>query len=120
VSESKGERTNVAAEVPGGAGELPDHVALMDGEGALPRDNGELVFDAPWQARAVALAVAVVEEAGVPWDEFRSRLIAAIGEAPERPYYASWAIALESLVVGLGFSTPAALDAAEPAERPSL
>ena len=35
---------------------------------SLPRDNGELVFDAPWQARALAIAVAVVEKLDLPWD----------------------------------------------------
>ena len=100
--------------------ELPEHVALMDGESALPRDNGELVFEAPWQARAVALALAVVREAGLPWDAFRLRLIDAIAADPERPYYESWAAALERLVVDHDLTDPAALDAATPTERPSL
>ena len=99
---------------------LPDDVAYMEGEGALPRDNGELVFEAPWQARAVALAVALVQEADLPWDAFRLRLIDAIGESPERLYYESWARALEALVVDLELATPSALDAATPAERASL
>ena len=37
---------------------LPDEVAFMEGVAALPRDNGELVFAAPWEGRAFALAVA--------------------------------------------------------------
>ncbi len=57
--------------------ELPDTVALMDGLGALPRDNGELMFAAPWEARALALAVALVERLDLPWDTFRLRLIEA-------------------------------------------
>jgi nitrile hydratase accessory protein len=100
--------------------QLPDDVALMDGVGALPRDNGELTFSAPWEGRALALAVAIVEQLGVPWDEFRRRLIDAVAQAPDRPYYESWAVALEDLVVGLGLTTPAALDAATPSDRPSL
>ena len=92
----------------------------MDGAGALPRDNGELVFAAPWEGRALALAVALVERLDLPWDAFRLRLIDAIAEEPDRPYYESWAVALESLVVGLGLATPAALDAATPSERPPL
>jgi nitrile hydratase accessory protein len=99
---------------------LPDDVGLMDGVSALPRDNGELVFSAPWEGRALALAVALVEQLDLPWDEFRQRLIAAVAEAPERPYYESWTVALESLVVGLGLATPSALDAATPSARPSL
>ena len=99
---------------------LPDDVALMDGAGALPRDNGELVFAAPWEGRALAIAVALVEQLELPWDEFRQRLIDAVDEAPDRPYYESWAVALESLVVGLGLTTPSALDTATPFVRPSL
>ena len=49
-----------------------DDVALMEGPAALPRDNGELVFSAPWEARAFALAVALVDRLDLPWDAFRS------------------------------------------------
>jgi len=100
--------------------QLPDDVALMDGAGALPRDNGELAFAAPWEGRALAIAVAIVEQLDLPWDEFRQRLIGAVAAAPDRPYYESWAVALESLVVELGLATPAELDAATPSTRPSL
>ncbi len=93
---------------------------LMDGPAAPPRDNGELVFSAPWEARAFALAVGLVRQLELPWDAFRERLIAEIASEPERPYYESWAAALESLVLGLGLTTTAALDAATPDERPVL
>jgi nitrile hydratase accessory protein len=92
----------------------------MDGVSALPRDNGELVFAAPWQGRAFALAVALVDELDLPWDAFRQRLIDAIALEPDRPYYESWAVALESLVVSLGLTTTDALDAATPTERAPL
>ena len=59
---------------------LPDEVALMDGDAALPRDNGELVFAAPWEGRVVAVAVALVDRLDLPWDAFRLRLIDAIAE----------------------------------------
>jgi nitrile hydratase accessory protein len=87
---------------------------------SLPRDNGELVFDAPWQARALAIAVAVVERLGLPWDAFRHRLMASIAEDPSRPYYESWTVALESLVVAEEIATAAALDEAMPIERAPL
>ncbi|HVT76637.1 MAG TPA: nitrile hydratase accessory protein [Acidimicrobiales bacterium] len=90
------------------------------GEGAPPRDNGELVFAEPWHARAFAMAVALVEQLAVPWTEFQSRLIAAIADAPEREYYDSWAAALESLVVDHGLSTTDAITAATPTERAAL
>ncbi len=99
---------------------LPDHVALMDGSAALPRDNGELVFDEPWEARALAMAVALTEKLGLPWDEFRHRLMRAVADDPDRPYYQSWAVALESLVLSLDLATPDALDAATPTERAPL
>ncbi len=68
------------------------------GEPSLPRSNGTPVFDAPWQARAMAMAVLVVERTGRPWDEFRDRLIATIGEDADRPYWDSWVVALDRFV----------------------
>jgi nitrile hydratase accessory protein len=73
-------------------------VSQMDGAAALPRANGELVFDAPWQGRALGLALGVVDRLGLDWDEFRQRLIAAIAAEPARPYYESWVVALERLL----------------------
>ena len=52
----------------------------------------------PWQARAVAITVETVSGLGLEWDDFRRELIAAIDEAPHRPYYESWLVALERLV----------------------
>jgi len=71
----------------------------VDGPAAPPRSNGELVFDAPWQARAFGLAAAVIETrfAG-DREPFRQHLIAAIADDPERPYWDSWVVALEDLV----------------------
>ena len=34
----------------------------MEAKNALPRENGELVFQAPWEARAFGLAVALNEK----------------------------------------------------------
>jgi len=87
---------------------------------SLPRDNGELVFEAPWQARALAIAVALVDTLGLPWDEFRHRLMAEIAKDPQRLYYESWCAALESMVIELNLCTSAALDAAAPTERAPL
>jgi nitrile hydratase accessory protein len=96
---------------------VPDEIAFMDGVGALPRDNGELVFNAPWEGRAFALAVALVERLDLPWDAFRHRLMDAIAQDPDRLYYENWAAALESLVLSLELTTSEALDAATPTER---
>ena len=73
-------------------------ISVMRGPEALPRDNGELVFAAPWEGRALAMAIGVTQSLGLPWDEFRSRLVAEIASRPERPYYESWLAALERLL----------------------
>ena len=65
------------------------------GPGAPPRRNGELVFEAPWQGRAFGMCIALLERAGVGWDAFRAFLIEEIEEEPGRPYYDSFAVALE-------------------------
>lgn len=93
--------------------------APLDDE-SLPRDNGELVFEAPWQARALAIAVALVDKLNLPWDAFRQRLMVEIAKEPHRPYYESWGAALESMVVDLNLATPAALDDAAPTDRAPL
>jgi hypothetical protein len=65
----------------------------------LPRRNGELVFDAPWQSTVFALAAAVVEHAfSGDREPFRQQLVAAITAQPGRPYWESWTAALEALV----------------------
>ena len=99
--------------------ELLDELDTMQGPAALPRDNGELVFAAPWEGRAVALAIATVDRLGFDWDEFRRRLIDAIAHNPDRPYYESWAAALEAMLVAHGVTTAAAIDGATPMVRPA-
>ena len=42
--------------------------------------NGELQFEAPWQARLFGMAVSLAEAGVFSWDEFREQLIRAIGE----------------------------------------
>jgi len=65
----------------------------------LPRRNGELAFDAPWQSTVFALAAAVIEHAlGGDREPFRQQLIKAIAADPGRPYWESWTTALEALV----------------------
>jgi hypothetical protein len=77
----------------------------------VPRRNGELAFDAPWQSRAFGLAVAVVETSfAKDWEVFRRRLVAAIAADEERPYWESWTLALEELLVAGGLVTADELD----------
>jgi Nitrile hydratase beta subunit, N-terminal len=72
----------------------------------IPRANGELVFEAPWESRAFGLAAAYVERQGAGWGRFRGHLIAAVAAAPPgTPYYESWVVALEALLAEDGIST---------------
>ena len=88
-------------------------VTDMSGPAALPRRNGELVFEAPWQGRAFGLALGVVERLGVPWSAFQERLIAAIAARQDAPYYDCWVAALERLLLDYGLATSAEIDAAQ-------
>jgi len=70
------------------------------GLAAPPRSNGELVFEEPWQARALAMCVGLLERDGLGWDAFRPHLVRAIRADPEAPYYESFVAALEAFVAG--------------------
>ena len=75
----------------------------MDGAAAPPRRNGELVFEAPWQSRMFGLCAAIVETCfNGDREPFRQQLIAAIAAEPERPYWDSWTVALQRLVLEAG------------------
>jgi len=80
----------------------PLNPALSLSELDLPRRNGELAFDAPWQSTVFALAAAVVDHAyGGDREPFRRQLIKAVAAEPDRPYWESWTAALEALVATL-------------------
>ena len=89
----------------------------MTGAAALPRRNGELAFEAPWQGRAFGMALAVVERLALPWTEFQRRLIDEIGTHPDAPYWECWLGALERLVVERGVVSGEELDRARPDSR---
>ena len=96
---------------------VEDAIADMPGAAALPRRNGELVFDAPWESRACGLAVGLSQAGVYIWDEFRERLIAEIataaaGQPPaEWRYYEQWLAALESILGAKGIVSDEELDA---------
>ena len=82
-------------------------IADMEGNTALPRRSGELVFQDPWEGEAFAMAVALCERGSYPWSDFQQHLITQIAAAeqkeisPEtRPtYYECWLAAIESLLL---------------------
>ena len=54
-------------------------------------ENGEAVFDAPWQGRIFGMAKALCDQGHYQWDEFRDHLIAQIARhdssRPGTPYH---------------------------------
>src|SRR5919202_1561460 len=58
-------------------------LAELPEAGAIPRKEGELSFEAPWQIRALALAVAAHYQGRFPWADFQSQLVAAIASYRE-------------------------------------
>ena len=94
-----------------------DDLHALDGAVAVPRKNGELVFDAPWQSRAFGMVVELHPRGFFTWNEFKDRLIAAIAShpptddaSPATVYYRQWLIALEEVLSAKGLVSGAALD----------
>ena len=46
-------------------------IADMEGQAAMPRKNGEFVFEAPWEGRAFGMAVALKDQGHCEWGDFR-------------------------------------------------
>jgi nitrile hydratase accessory protein len=85
-------------------------VAAMQGTVGLPRRNGELVFDEPWQGRVFGMAVALHEQGRYDWEEFRQILIKRIAVAEQQGgpfvYYAIWLATFEEILARKGLVTP--------------
>ena len=90
-------------------------IASMDTKIALPIENGELVFQAPWEARAFGLAVALNEKDLYEWRAFSSQLATEIAAAEQNnnplSYYARWVASLEELLIDRGLISREQLDA---------
>ena len=93
---------------------LADVDRAVAGAAPLPRDNGELVFEEPWQGRALGMGVVLLQRLGVPPAEFRRYLVAAIAAQPAgaesaaTAYYTAWLDALEALLASHGVIPQAA------------
>jgi nitrile hydratase accessory protein len=89
-------------------------MSRMEGPAALPRRNGELVFEEPWQGRVFGMAVALHEQGAYEWEEFRQALIDRIAAAERRGgpfvYYEIWLETFESLLSTKGLVTRDELD----------
>ena len=80
----------------GGSAASDGGAAAVDG--GLDIDVDRPTFEAPWQARSFALAVALTEDR--PWETFQRRLVDEIDRDESRPYYEQWLAALERFVLG--------------------
>ena len=94
----------------------PDRgISNMTGSAALPRRNGELVFDEPWEGRAFGLAVALNESGIYDWPDFSERLVEETASDEQQGryglYYQRWVRALERLALDHSLITPTELDA---------
>ena len=77
----------------------------------IPRDAGEPVFKAPWEALVFGLVVNMHERGAFSWPEWAEALAAVIREAgaagdPDRgdTYYLHWVKALERMIIGRGLA----------------
>jgi len=83
-------------------------VTSMLGQGdSPPRLDGKLCFGEAWERQAFGIALALSKNGHFDWEDFRQKLIAAIGEwetshsldDPSWCYYERWLTALEQLLL---------------------
>jgi nitrile hydratase accessory protein len=93
--------------------------ADISGPAAIPRRNGEPVFNEPWESRIFGAAVALCERGVFEWDEFRELLITEISASdaqtiqaalPAPAYYEHFLAALEHVLADKGVCTRAEID----------
>ena len=82
-----------------------------------PMQNGEVVFEAPWQSRVFGMAVSLSEQGVFAWSDFQAALIEAVAEweaqhadGAEYPYFEIFAQALQQVLIQLGVVELSALD----------
>ena len=67
---------------------------LEDTVVGIPRSNGELVFEQPWESRAFGIAAALADQGLFPWKDFQENLIAEVARRADEPgeysYYDRW------------------------------
>lgn len=73
----------------------------LNGDAAVPRSNGEIIFDAPWHARAFGMAVSLCQDGHFEWSEFQKAIsheIARTGQQGVDEYYECWLAALSEVM----------------------
>jgi len=89
----------------------------VEGAGAPPRANGELVFTESWQPRVFATTMRLQEQGLLDWETFRQGLIGQIAthetelaRPDDYDYWGCWLRALEDLLTGTAIVAPSELD----------
>jgi nitrile hydratase accessory protein len=93
-------------------------IADAGGVAVPPRQNGELLFDAPWESRAFGIALALHDGRILDYEEFRTRLIEEIAgwegqhgtDGSGYRYYERWAAALERALTETAIVSPVDVD----------
>ncbi|MBE9113625.1 nitrile hydratase accessory protein [Nodosilinea sp. LEGE 07298] len=81
--------------------------SMLGSADSPPRDNGEILFQRPWEGRAFGMAIALSKKGHYEWEDFRQGLIESIAEwesthckdDPDWDYYLRWLASLENLVL---------------------
>ena len=80
----------------------------------LPRSNGELVFEQPWESRAFGLAASLEDDGHFTWQDFQRALITEVAAHQSDPgeyhYDERWLATLEALLAERGLVDPAEVD----------
>lgn len=84
---------------------MSDRAGLLAELGSLPCENGEPVFESPWQAKTFAMVLQLHESGAFSWTEWAHELSQNIAEyeatAPIKDgddYYTLWQLSLERIV----------------------
>ncbi len=103
-----------------GVGSLPEPIATATATSAaiaavpsIPHRDDAPVFQAPWEAEAFAMVLALHERQVFSWTEWASVLADAIFQAQQEgdpdigdTYYLHWLSALENIVLAKGVGAP--------------
>jgi hypothetical protein len=76
----------------------------------LPRINGELVFNSPWEARLFSMTLLLRKNESSQWTDFVGIVSFPEPNADKSPYYERWLTALEHTIIQSGLITGQELD----------
>lgn len=84
----------------------------------LPRENGELIFENPWESKVFAMAVILFKEGVYTWNQFNEEFVKKIGEHESKnpqteavsQYYHNWMEAFEKILLDKDIITQEQLD----------